>query len=196
MGGCCTKFVPDPDAQPVDLKEFKGRYWMVSTCLTMWKPENRICPCMVWIPQPPNKKGQAYHRDITEYRTGTLEHPSALKIFDGYDTNVGSPEYPAWWQWRGVGCLSLMTSDFQMIRHAPDYRWAIVAYGTTCATPAGLDVYHREPVPPQEEMDEIERIIRDTPYLREKAGDRLFRTVQCPEGTPPNAPDAGKQPTY
>jgi hypothetical protein len=82
-----------------------------------------------------------------------------------------------------------MTSQFQIIRHAPDYRWTIVAYGTTFATPAGLDIYHRDPVPAEAEMEEIMQIIASTPYLKEKAGDRLFRTVQCPTGNPPNAPE-------
>ena len=73
-----------------------------------------------------------------------------------------------------------MTSDFQIVRHAPDYRWAIVAYGKTLFTVAGLDIYHRMPVPPEEEMKMLYDIIENDPYLKEKARDRLFRPQHGP----------------
>jgi hypothetical protein len=86
--GCCVSFQPDPDAQPVEIDALHGRYWMVSTCLDMWKPDKAICPSMIWTRLPPTKKGQAYHRDVTEYRTGTLENPSEIKIYDGQNTTT------------------------------------------------------------------------------------------------------------
>lgn len=74
-------------------------------------------------------------KTTTEYRTGSVEKPSKPSTFVGVDTM--SPNVPSAFRWQGSGLLMAVTSDWQMVRHDADYRWAVIVFGDTTFTKAG-----------------------------------------------------------
>jgi hypothetical protein len=116
-------------------------------------------------------------RDITEYRTGTLEKPSKeCGYYLGIDRQVDASK--AMWKWNGTGMLFAFSSEWQFTKRAEDYSWAFTVFKATAVTSAGFDIYYREPVMPQALLDELHAIIEADPFLKEKAKG-LFKTVRC-----------------
>jgi hypothetical protein len=161
---------------------------VIESNLDVWK--SRICPVVIYEPMETSEKVKARAKkagkpvpaqvkDLTEFRTGTLDSQSDCSYYLGVDTQDLSD--PSVWRWNGSGMLFALTSDWQMVRHDADYTWAITVFGPTTFTAAGFDIYYRQPVMPAETLAEVKAIIEADPYLKARAVG-MFRTIQDPRG--------------
>jgi len=190
MGGAFSIY---PEADPLDAKKMCGAWYVVESNLDVWNPKSsRICPVVLyqWMEPSEEEKKKCESsgkplpvrvRDVTEFRTGTLEEQSAeCSYYLGIDTQ--HPTNPSQWRWRGTGKLFALSSDWQMVLHDVDYaEWAVTIFSATAFTKAGFDIYSRTPTLSAERLEQIHRRIEQTPFLKERA-QGLFNTIQDPRG--------------
>lgn len=158
----------------------------------VWK--TRLCPVVIYEPMETSSKEKekaakastpvlVQVRDITEFRSGKSLDKQAgeCSYYKGVDTQMNPGGDGTVWRWCGTGLLFALTSDWQMVKHDPEYTWAVTVFGPTTFTKAGLDIYYRQPSMPPEKLAEVRALIEGDAYLRERAAG-LFTTVQDPRG--------------
>lgn len=175
--------IAHPQADELDAQRMAGAWYIIESNLAFW--ETRLCACVVYEPMPDESSSSApppsvvRMKDYTEYRTGTLEKQSGVEHLIGIDTQ--NPTNPTCWRWKSSFLLGMLTSDWQMVKHDPDYTWAITIFSSTTFTKAGLDIYSRDPVMSPEKLAEIKAVIEADPFLKARAVG-MFKTIQDPRG--------------
>lgn len=145
-------------ARVVDTAGLMGTWFVVRTSLPFWR--KRSDPRITYRPLPGGTID-----DLVEY---TSARGRAGRVH-GIDTP--DPFAPGAFHWRGTGLTRLLTSHWRVL--AIDEDWAVTFFGRTPFTPAGMDVYAREPHP---EPELVARALAAVPLQPEPAGhvERLF----------------------
>ncbi|ELU42990.1 TrfA domain-containing protein [Rhizoctonia solani AG-1 IA] len=100
--------------------------------------------------------------DVVEYRSRSSPGSPKSRVV-GVDTLVATPHdapegyvSAVSYHWRGKGWLMIATSKWQVLGYDPDQGWAVTYFSKTLFTPAGLDIYARDPTSISKEVvDEI-----------------------------------------
>ena len=100
-------------------------------------------------------------------RVRALEPDGRADFIRGVDTR--HPTVPTHFTWRGLGVLSLFTSEWDVVALSDDKRWAVIYFSATIATPEGVDLISRTPALNQADVSEALTLIRSDPFLASRA---------------------------
>ncbi|MFC4942155.1 hypothetical protein [Pseudonocardia sp. GCM10023141] len=147
--------------RPLDLDAMAGTWYVVRTSLPFWR--TRTDPRITY-----RRLANGTVDDLVEYTNG---RGRAGRVH-GVDTPDAA--VPRIFHWRGTGPTRLLTSDWALVANDERYAgWAVTYFGRTLFTPAGMDVYARQPHPGAEVVAAALAALPDHPALAEQAG-RLF----------------------
>ncbi|CAE6419953.1 unnamed protein product [Rhizoctonia solani] len=133
-----------------DVDKFMGKWHVVQSTLPLWKSRSDVTITYSPIHVSPSADAIKFN-DTVEYRSRTAPGSAKSRVI-GVDTLVarphGAPEgYTSGvsYHWRGKGWLMVATSNWQVLGYNPEVGWAVTYFSKTLFTPAGLDVYVRDP---------------------------------------------------
>lgn len=129
----------------------------------MWLDGTKRDPRFQYAVLPDSSDGARLSDEVSYEDAASGER----ETIDGIDTQ--DPSVPAHFTWRGAGILMLFTSEWYVAAMAPDRSWAIIYFTETPATPEGVDIIARSRALPPAAMQSALDLIRDDPFLREKA---------------------------
>ncbi|KAG9096002.1 hypothetical protein FRC07_011002, partial [Ceratobasidium sp. 392] len=112
--------------------------------------------------------------DIVEYRSRSSPGSSRSKVV-GIDTLQDAPKDApegfrpaASYHWRGKGLLKVASSQWQVLGYDERAGWAVTYFSKTLFTPAGLDLYVRDPGAVSKEL--VEEILKATKGVEGEVG--------------------------
>ncbi|KZO93392.1 hypothetical protein CALVIDRAFT_540118 [Calocera viscosa TUFC12733] len=144
---------------------FEGQWYVVQSTLGMWKTRKDVTITYTPHTPPPHL---AYN-DHVQYRSSSSPASKALSSVVGVSRLLPTPgsgaassaEHGAHFAWRGSGLLIIASSKWQVLGYDMQEGWAVTFFEKTLFTPAGLDVYVRQPgAVSKERMDEIIRSVQ------------------------------------
>jgi len=151
---------------------FEGQWYVVQSTLGMWKTRKDVTITYTPHTPPPNL---AYN-DHVQYRASSSPSSKPLSSVVGISTllptqGAASPdaEHAAHFKWRGSGLLKIASSKWQVLGYDIQEGWAVTFFEKTLFTPAGLDIYVRQPGALSKER--MEEIVRGVQGLEGEAGD-------------------------
>ncbi|CAE6536937.1 unnamed protein product [Rhizoctonia solani] len=143
-------FHPSLSREQFDIEKFMGKWHVVQSTLPLWKSRSDVT--ITYSQIATSSPDVVKFDDIVEYRSRASPGSARSRIV-GVDTLVtthhGAPEgYKSGvsYHWRGKGWLMIATSNWQVLGYNPDLGWAVTYFSKTLFTPAGLDVYVRDPI--------------------------------------------------
>ncbi|EUC54727.1 TrfA domain protein, putative [Rhizoctonia solani AG-3 Rhs1AP] len=149
-------FHPSLSREQFDIEKFMGKWHVVQSTLPLWKSRSDVT--ITYSQIATSSPDVVKFDDIVEYRSRASPGSARSRIV-GVDTLVtthhGAPEgYKSGvsYHWRGKGWLMIATSNWQVLGYNPDLGWAVTYFSKTLFTPAGLDVYVRDPTVVSEEV--------------------------------------------
>ncbi|KZT58604.1 hypothetical protein CALCODRAFT_482230 [Calocera cornea HHB12733] len=155
---------------------FEGKWFVVQSTLGMWKTRKDVTITYTPHTPPPHL---AYN-DHVQYRSSSAPSSKALSSVVGISTllptrGAGADDPPAaisehgaHFKWRGSGLLVIASSKWQVLGYDMDEGWAVTFFEKTLFTPAGLDVYVRQPGAVNKER--MEAILSEVQGLGEEVG--------------------------
>ncbi|KAG8697800.1 hypothetical protein FRC09_007637 [Ceratobasidium sp. 395] len=159
-------FHPSLSRDEFDIDKFMGKWHVIQSTLPLWKNRSDVTitytPLVSAAPSTTPSTDPIRFDDIVEYRSRSSPGSSRSKVV-GIDTlqpaPKGAPEgyRPAGsYQWRGKGWLKIASSQWQVLGYDERAGWAVTYFSKTLFTPAGLDLYVRDPGSVSKELvDEI-----------------------------------------
>ncbi|KAG9095385.1 hypothetical protein FS749_010543 [Ceratobasidium sp. UAMH 11750] len=155
-----------------DIDKFMGKWHVVQSTLPLWKSRCDVTitytPLVSAAPSTTPDSDPIRFDDIVEYRSRSSSPGSSRSKVVGVDTlqpaPSGAPEGyrpAASYHWRGKGLLKIASSQWQVLGYDERAGWAVTYFSKTLFTPAGLDVYVRDPGAVGKELvDEIVQAAR------------------------------------
>ncbi|QRV82493.1 hypothetical protein RhiJN_10508 [Ceratobasidium sp. AG-Ba] len=150
-----------------DIDKFMGKWHVIWSTLPLWKSRSDVTitysPLVSESPSTTPESEPIRFDDIVEYRSRSSPGSTRSTIV-GVDTleitPKGAPEgYKSGvsYNWRGKGWLKIASSHWQVLGYDAQAGWAVTYFSKTLFTPAGLDVYVRDPTAVSKEL--VEEII-------------------------------------
>ncbi|CUA74098.1 hypothetical protein RSOLAG22IIIB_10986 [Rhizoctonia solani] len=150
-------FHPSLSREQFDIDKFMGKWHVIHSTLPLWKSRSDVTITYSRIQASPSSDIVKFD-DIVEYRSRASPGSAKSRVV-GVDTLVVTPHsapegYKSGvsYHWRGKGWLMIATSNWQVLGYNPDLGWAVTYFSKTLFTPAGLDVYVRDPSSVGEEI--------------------------------------------
>ncbi len=159
----CSQLPPNvPQAGAFDAKRLEGGWHVVATNFPMWLDGSKTDPTFIY------RVSNAGSVPIELEDTVAYSEGGKKETILGTDTQDASGS--SHFTWRGRGLLSVFTSDWVILKTAPDDRFMVLYFSKTLATPEGVDVISRsKPITP-EERKTIEALIEGDTFLKSKSG--------------------------
>lgn len=142
----------------LDARELEGTWLVGASTFPMWLDGSRRSPTFTYS-HVEQRDGRVQLDDQVAYLTAAGERAT----IDGVD--VQHAAVPTHFTWSGRGFLAAFTSEWDVASLDAQGRYAIITFGPTLATPAGLDVISREPLT-DEAFALAEAEIENTPQLK------------------------------
>ncbi|CAE6468704.1 unnamed protein product [Rhizoctonia solani] len=144
-----------------EIERFMGKWHVVHSTLSLWKSRSDVTITYSGLDISTSSDIVKFD-DIVEYRSRASPGSAKSRVV-GVDKLAAKPHGAppnyasgASYHWRGKGWLMIVTSNWQVLGYDPDLGWAVTYFSKTLFTPAGLDVYVRDPININKEMmDEI-----------------------------------------
>ncbi|GAA6041499.1 hypothetical protein JCM8097_001908 [Rhodosporidiobolus ruineniae] len=146
---------PDLAPESVPYDRLMGQWFVIASTLPLWKNKRDVSITYSAIPGEP----ATTFDDLVQYRSATAKpdsSPSEVRGIDRLETDVEGNG--ARWKWRGKGFLKIASSHWQLLGFslgssspipdaagATEADWVVTYFSSTLFTPAGLDIYVREP---------------------------------------------------
>ncbi|CAE6437027.1 unnamed protein product [Rhizoctonia solani] len=154
-------FHPSLSRERFDIDKFMGKWHVVSSTLPLWKSRSDVTITYSPLLVSPSSTTIKFD-DVVEYRSRSSPGSPKSRVV-GVDTLVATPHdapegyvSAVSYHWRGKGWLMIATSKWQVLGYDPDQGWAVTYFSKTLFTPAGLDIYARDPTSISKEVvDEI-----------------------------------------
>ncbi|KAH8089148.1 hypothetical protein HD553DRAFT_305260 [Filobasidium floriforme] len=140
--------VPSLSGEVFPYDAFMGKWHVVWSTLPLWNDKKDVTITYKSLPSDGEKRK---FDDLVEYRKQSASSDSAPSTVLGVDTlNTSSTSHGAAFDWRGKGWLMIATSHWQVLGYdpAPEPQWAVTYFSKTLFTPAGVDIYLRSPITP------------------------------------------------
>eukprot|EP00026_Physarum_polycephalum_P016826 Phypoly_transcript_17839.p1 GENE.Phypoly_transcript_17839~~Phypoly_transcript_17839.p1 ORF type:complete len:185 (-),score=25.40 Phypoly_transcript_17839:102-656(-) len=157
---------PSLQKEHVPYDKFMGSWFVVWSTLPLWKGKKDVK--ITYTPLASNSVG-ALIDDLVEYRKASAPSTSSPSTVRGIDTRDDSAN-GATWNWRGKGLLMIASSHWEIIGYdteSEDPEWAVTHFSKTLFTPAGLDIYMRQPLTSAEGRAVVDGIVA---VLQAKSG--------------------------
>ncbi|KAF8593086.1 hypothetical protein BDV93DRAFT_530017, partial [Ceratobasidium sp. AG-I] len=146
---------PSFSREEFDIDKFMGKWHVIQSTLPLWKSRTDVTitynPIASATPSTTPDSEPIRFDDIVEYRSSSSPGSSRSKIV-GLDTlqpaPKGAPEGyrpAASYHWRGKGWLMIASSQWQVLGYDERAGWAVTYFSKTLFTPAGMDLYVRDP---------------------------------------------------
>ncbi|EJT97318.1 hypothetical protein DACRYDRAFT_119442 [Dacryopinax primogenitus] len=158
---------------PIDA--FQGKWFVIQSTLGIWKTRKDVTITYTPHTPPPNL---AYN-DHVQYRSTSSPSSKPLCSIVGISTLLPTAaqsstdtqphqEHGAHFKWRGSGWLRIASSKWQVLGYDLQEGWVVTFFEKTLFTPAGLDVYARQPGTLSSER--LSEIVKATQSLGGEAG--------------------------
>ncbi|MFT3706471.1 MAG: hypothetical protein QM817_02275 [Archangium sp.] len=142
----------------LDVRELEGTWHVGASTFPMWLDGSRRTPTFTYS-RIVTREGRVSMDDRVAYVTASGESAT----IDGVD--VQHATVPTHFTWSGRGFLAAFTSEWDVVSIDAQGRYAIITFGATLATPAGLDVISRAPLT-DEAFALAQAEIENTPELK------------------------------
>ncbi|KAJ1305713.1 hypothetical protein OPQ81_010448 [Rhizoctonia solani] len=166
-------FNPSLSREQFDIDKFMGKWHVIRSTLPLWKSRSDVTITYSPLLISPSSDTLKFD-DVVEYRSRSSPGSAKSRIV-GVDTLVtrphGAPEgYTSGvsYHWRGKGWLMIATSNWQVLGYDSNQGWAVTYFSKTLFTPAGLDVYVRDPTNVGKEV--VDGILEATKKLGGEVG--------------------------
>ncbi|WP_329410223.1 hypothetical protein OG563_46820 [Nocardia vinacea] len=110
-----------------------GTWRILATTFPLWLNGKRLQPTITYTLLPGDRLAL---RDEVDYRTRGGARRRVIGI-DHYDPGTG------WFTWRGHGLLIPLSSRWRVDNLISDGRFAVLTFGRSLITPAGIDILGR-----------------------------------------------------
>ncbi|KAJ9645698.1 hypothetical protein H2201_007487 [Coniosporium apollinis] len=169
--------ITSPPKPPPPPDFLHGKWHVTHSTLPMWRSKKNVCISYTPLPSPaPTTSASSPTTlprldDLVEYQA---HNSSKTKSIHG----ISTPSNRSGWTytWRGKGWLTIASSQWEILGYGKEEggnRWAVTYFAKTLFTPAGLDVYSRDPggleTETVERIGEVLKMFGD-PVLRGLAG--------------------------
>ncbi|GHJ83997.1 hypothetical protein NliqN6_0399 [Naganishia liquefaciens] len=138
---------PELSAERFELDKFLGAWHVVWSTLPLWKDKKDVC--ITYSAMAEDSTGRPRLDDLVEYRKQSASSDSIPSTVKGIDV-LDNSHNGATFNWRGKGWLKIASSHWQFLgydQESSEPQWAVTFFSKTLFTPAGLDIYMRQPLP-------------------------------------------------
>ncbi|KAK4985028.1 hypothetical protein LTR66_008303 [Elasticomyces elasticus] len=165
-------------AQPTRFKAppiswLAGTWHVTHATLPMWKSKRNVR--IAYTPLDPSDVSIAGHEtdrldDLVSYQSLSGDKVHTVHGLD-QASGVGA------WDWRGKGLLKIASSHWEVLGwgdepDVPENQWVVTYFAKTLFTPAGVDLYSRQPRRLTERtVEDITRALMDIEDLKELASE-------------------------
>ncbi|KAH7322326.1 hypothetical protein B0J17DRAFT_683653 [Rhizoctonia solani] len=150
-------FHPSLSRESFDIERFMGKWHVIYSTLPLWKSRSDVTITYSALDIATSSDIVEFD-DIVEYRSRASPGSAKSRVV-GVDKLVATPHgapqgytSAVSYHWRGKGWLMIATSNWQILGYNPDLGWAVTYFSKTLFTPAGLDVYVRDPISMNKEV--------------------------------------------
>nr|WP_299422450.1 lipocalin family protein [uncultured Emticicia sp.] len=138
--------------ESINLQELEGKWYIISTNFPMWLKGDKINPNFNY--KISEKDGVIGLIDEVKYTQN-----GRIKSIEGFDKPLNIEN--TFFEWRGNGFLSLLSSKWQILYFDSTKQWAIIYFEPTIFTPKGWDVICRESQISSLIMRKVEEKVRE-----------------------------------
>ncbi len=138
--------------ESINLQELEGKWYIISTNFPMWLKGDKINPNFNY--KISEKDGVIGLIDEVKYTQN-----GRIKSIEGFDKPLNIEN--TFFEWRGNGFLSLLSSKWQILYFDSTKQWAIIYFEPTIFTTKGWDVICRESQISSLIMRKVEEKVRE-----------------------------------